>query len=273
VRFQANLGISGTNRRANEIITGVSVTKATAKKQRQEQAASEAFTGFPAAGIQFLRDLKNNNDREWFRERKDRYKAEVEEPMARLALEVASACRRSGLMIAAKDKNPVMRVYRDIRFSPNKQPFKTHVSAGLHSTQGKNLTGEVYLHVSPEESLVAAGFWMPERPFLRTWRDAMADKPAVFQKVVKALAKHDLSLSEEHRLTRLPRGYDHLAGSTIEPFLKLTSFIVWRPVSAKEYRSAELAKIATAFALAAKPLLEFGWGLDYAPQRDILEER
>lgn len=236
-------------------------------------AMEDKFGGFPETGLRFLRDLKKNNDREWFRERKELYQRKVERPMALLAVEVATLCRRGGLMIAAKDKNPVMRVYRDIRFSPDKRPLKTHVSASLHSLGKKGAAGEVYLHVSPEESLVAAGFWMPERPFLRAWRDSMASNPAAFLKVVKLLQKHGLKLSEEHSLKRQPRGYDTLASSPIGDFLRLTSFVISRKLTSREYRSASLVRVASEFALASKPLLEYGWGLNYSPQRDILDER
>ncbi len=89
------------------------------------------FSGFSPEGMRFLKNLKKNNDREWFRERKEIYEELVHRPMELLVTEAAAACRKRGLMVAAKEKQPVMRVYRDIRFSPDKRPLKTHVSAGL----------------------------------------------------------------------------------------------------------------------------------------------
>ncbi len=231
----------------------------------------EKFAGFPGAGLKFLRELKENNDRDWFREKKATYDEQVHQPMALLVSEVAAQCRKRGLMIAARDRSPVMRVYRDIRFSPDKRPFKTHVGAGLKPAAAQQ--GEVYMHVSPEESFVAAGFWMPERPFLQVWRTAMAAKPADFLRVVKGLTKHRLSLSTENQLTRLPRGYDQHAESEIAEWLKLTSFITVRDLKASEYKSAGLVDLVSDFAMAAKPLLEYGWKLNYAPKKDLLEER
>ncbi len=240
---------------------------ATAKQE------DSAFSGFPEAGLEFLRDLKENNDREWFRERKEVYEYQVKRPMELLAAEAATRCRKGGLMVRTKEKNPVLRIYRDIRFSADKRPFNTHVGAALKSSQPSAGYGEVYIHISPAESFVAAGFWMPERPFLQIWRESIADKPAAFLRIVKALVKKGLTLSNESSLKRLPRGFDRFAEDEISEFLKLTSYVVSRKVTAAECKSAAMVDLVRDFALAAKPLLEYGWRLNYTPQRDILEER
>ncbi len=245
----------------------------TAKTATSEQLSVKAFAGFPQSGIQFLRDLKSNNDRDWFRERKQIYQEQVEGPMALLVTEAASRARKRGLAIATKGKNPVMRVYRDIRFSPDKRPFKSHVGASLQGAHKRSKYGEIYIHISPQESFLAAGFWMPERPFLYAWRESITKKPATFLRVVKSLAQSELELSNENSLTRLPRGYDSYAGSELANFLKLTSYVTSRPLTAKEYRSPQLVDLLCDFALASKPLLEYGWNLNSTQQRDILDER
>jgi uncharacterized protein (TIGR02453 family) len=242
-------------------------------KRSSSAGSTQAFTGFPAAGIQFLRDLKKNNDRDWFQPRKRVYQEQVEQPMALLITEAALRCRKGGLMIGAKDKSPVMRIYRDIRFSPDKRPFKTHVGASLKAAHSKTSYGEIYVHISPDDSFVAAGFWMPERPFLQAWRNAMTEQPSAFLKVVKLLAKAQLELSLENQLTRLPRGYDNYAEEEIAKFLKLTSFVTSRQIEARQYRSPVLVEVVADFALANRPLLEYGWSLGYTPKRDILDER
>jgi len=245
----------------------------TAKKAPSSKQSVNGFTGFPQSGLQFLRDLKSNNDRDWFRERKHIYQEQVERPMAILVTEAASLIRKRGLPIGPKDKNPVMRVYRDIRFSPDKRPFKSHVGASLKGTQKHSKYGEIYIHISPEESFLAAGFWMPERPFLQAWRESMIKAPAGFLRVVTSLAKSKLELSDENCLTRLPRGYDNYAESDLADFLKLTSYVTTRPLTQKDYRSPRLTDLLCDFALANKPLLEYGWNLPPTEQRDILDER
>lgn len=232
-----------------------------------------AFSGFPQAGLDFLRALKENNDREWFRARKELYEGQVKRPMELLATESAARCRKSGLLLRTKEKNPVLRIYRDIRFSADKRPFNTHVGAALKSSQPSAGYGEVYIHISPAESFVAAGFWMPERPLLQIWRESIADKPAAFLRLAKALGRKGLTLSNESSLKRLPRGFDRFAEDEVAPFLKLTSYVVSRKVTAVECQSPAMVDLVHDFALAAKPLLEYGWALNYAKQRDILEER
>ena len=242
------------------------------KKEKAAAVNEERFAGFPAAGLRFLKELKKNNDRDWFRERKAVYEETVQAPMALLVTEVAAECRKRGLLVAAKDKQPVMRVYRDVRFSPNKTPYKTHVGASLKPVKGH--VGEVYMHISPEESFVAAGFWMPERGFLQAWRESMAaDEGKRFLTAEKSLKKAGLGLSTEGRLTRLPRGYDRFAESAIADGLRLTSFVTVRNLTAEDCKSAALVEVICAFVMGAKPLLEYGWKLGYEPKRDILEDR
>src|SRR5947209_19849702 len=137
---------------------------------------SREFSGFPAEGFRLLRELKKNNDREWFRNRKAAYKQTLEAPMEALVMAIGQNCRSHGLPLFPKEKNPVMRVYRDIRFSADKTPFKTHVAAELRRSFSGSQT-MLYLHLAPERSFVAAGVWQPDRPRLQAWRAAMMKKP------------------------------------------------------------------------------------------------
>ncbi len=236
-------------------------------------AGPAPFGGFPKKGLQFLRDLKENQDREWFRERKDIYEEFVRQPMESLVLEAAATCRKRGFPLYAKEKNPVMRIYRDIRFSPNKNPFNTHVGAGIKRSAGKVGAGEVYIHVSPDMAFLAAGFWMPERPFLNAWRASLDREPEKFLKVVAHLKKQGLEMSQEKPLARLPRGYERHGGTPIEPYLKLISYTVSRILKPAEYHSPKMADLVVDFALHVRPLLEYGWALNYEPPRDVLDER
>lgn len=248
--------------------------KATAgKKPAVAPAGSSSFEGFPRKGLQFLLDLKEHQDRDWFRERKETYEEFVRRPMERLVVEAAAACRKRGFPLFAKEKNPVTRIYRDIRFSSNKDPFNTHVGAGIKRSAGKVGFGEVYIHVSPEMSFLAAGFWMPERPFVNAWRASLDRDQETFLKVVAHLKKHGLEMNAEKPLVRLPRGYEQHAGTPIEPYLKLISYTTWRKMKPAEYHSPNIVETVADFAVSVKPLLEYGWALKYEPVRDVLEDR
>jgi uncharacterized protein (TIGR02453 family) len=230
------------------------------------------FRGFPKQGIRFLADLKQHQDREWFRERKETFEELVLHPMQRLAFEAAAACRKRGVPLYAREKAPTTRIYRDVRFSHNKDPFRTHIGAGLKRL-GETGMGELFIYISPDSAFVGAGFWMPERPFIAAWRTAMAREPKKFLAVVASLAKHGLALSLEKPLQRLPRGYCQHEGTPIEEHLKLVSYTTHRKFKAAEVSSPKLIDVVAGFAAAAKPLLEYGWALGYQAKRDLLDER
>lgn len=235
----------------------------TTKVKATQQALPIQFTGFSKAGLQFLKDLKKNNDRDWFRERKETYEEHLRQPMEALVTSVAAECRRRGFTLFAKEKSPVMRIYRDIRFSADKSPFHTHTGGSVRRSPGKVGFGEVYIHITPEGSFLAAGFWMPERPFLTEWRGSMAKDPKTFQAVLKSLTKSKLPLSTNYRLSKMPRGFEAHADTLIADYFRLTSYIVERPLAAAEITSPKLLSIAVDFALASRPLLEYGWKLNY----------
>lgn len=227
-------------------------------KSAAAQPQKTQFHGFPEEGFRFLRQLKQHNDRDWFRERKPDYDRFVEQPMKELVLAVADGCRSRGLPLYAKDKSPVMRVYRDIRFSKDKRPFKTHVAAELRSS----FTGShcmLYIHLSPEESLLAAGVWQPDRPLLHAWREVISKEPKRFEKMNAALAKGGLGLSKNHSLSMLPRGFQTYSEESFGPWLKLTSFVLSKPLQKSDCTSTRFSQTVVDFALAAKPLFEFAW--------------
>ena len=217
--------------------------------------------GLSEAGFKFLAQLKRHNDRDWFNGRKDQYKETVEQPMLALVHAVSDECRRRGLPLYAKEKSPVMRVYRDVRFSKDKKPYKTHVAAELRrSFSDSNVM--LYLHFSPTESLLGAGVWQPDRPLLGAWREAIAARPERFASVVTRLKKGGLSLSVEHSLAKMPRGFQMHAAEPFAEWLKLSSFIAVRTLSTEECLRTGLVKRIGDFALTAKPLLEFSWQME-----------
>jgi uncharacterized protein (TIGR02453 family) len=227
---------------------------------RAEQVRSE-FSGFPEAGFRLLQQLKKNNNREWFADRKEAYKESVQRPMEALVAAVAAKCRTRGLPLFPKEKNPVMRIYRDIRFSADKTPHKTHVAAELRrSFSGSQAM--LYLHFGPARSFVAAGVWQPDRTLLQAWRAAMIGKPDEIETVAASLKRKKLELDGEYSLSSMPRGFQNFAQSPLAPFLKLTSFVMARTIETADCHSAKLIDKVVAFAFEAKPLLDFGWKIE-----------
>jgi uncharacterized protein (TIGR02453 family) len=152
----------------------------------------------------FLRELKRNNDRAWFNANKERYEESVKEPFLQFIDDVGPALRKVSRNLVA-DPRPVggslFRIYRDIRFSKDKSPYKTHV--GAHFPLGRGSAGPgYYLHLEPGQCFVAGGMWMPEPAALQQIRERIAERPAEWKK-----ARGDLD-HDEASLKRPPRGFD-----------------------------------------------------------------
>jgi uncharacterized protein (TIGR02453 family) len=181
-------------------------------------------TQFTTETIKFLRGLARNNDREWFEARREVYERALRAPMLALVDEINHAMEGKNLDGFAPQhvKSPqktVMRIYRDIRFSKNKLPYKTHISAWW-SIRGmeKMASGGYYLQISPKEVMVAAGIYLPEREQLSKIRTWMAEHHhEEYRKLLKTVKAKKLGFTETamdgQSLTRMPKGFaaDHPA--------------------------------------------------------------
>ena len=152
----------------------------------------------------FLRELRTHNDRTWFTANKERYDRSVKQPVLAFVGDAGPHLRKLSKNLVA-DPKPVggsmFRIYRDVRFSKDKSPYKTHV--GVHFPLGKGVHGPgYYLHLEPRECFVAAGIWMPEAAQLQQIRQAIADRPPDWRK-----ASGDLD-EDENALKRPPKGFD-----------------------------------------------------------------
>jgi uncharacterized protein (TIGR02453 family) len=178
-------------------------------------------THFTPETMKFLRGLKRNNDREWFEARRDVYERALRAPMLALADEIGAAMESFAPEHVRPANKAVMRIYRDTRFSKNKLPYKTHLSAwwarrGMEKTSG----GGFYLQVSPEEVMVAAGVYMPEREQLLAIRRWMSARHAEYRAATaKLLRSKTMGFQgiDAQPLTRMPKGFaaDDPAGELV----------------------------------------------------------
>jgi uncharacterized protein (TIGR02453 family) len=172
-------------------------------------------TYFSNDALKFLRGLKRNNDRVWFEAHRGVFEKELKEPMLKLVGEVNEAMAEFAPMHVRPPQKIMMRIYRDIRFAKDKRPYKTHVSAwwvrdGLQKTSGAGF----YFHVSPEETVIAAGVYMPEREQLLAIRRYLAEHHEEFQRSMKGKKLRSLMKENDgHALSRAPKGFpeDHPA--------------------------------------------------------------
>jgi uncharacterized protein (TIGR02453 family) len=217
------------------------------------------FTGFGAKALPFLKALKFHQTKAWFDENRALYESDLLEPMVALLDELTVRFAKSRIPLKANGRRSVFRINRDIRFSKDKSPYKTHCGAVMTRSGAKNEQGLLYLHIEPEGSFVAAGFYMPEADQLGLLRKRVVAKPKVFATMEATLATGGLQMGSEMQLTRVPRGFEAHKGTAIEGALRRKSFIVEETLPAKLLATPKLADAVTDFAVRAKPLLTFGW--------------
>jgi uncharacterized protein (TIGR02453 family) len=173
------------------------------------------FPGFSSEAIAFLRSLKRNNRREWFQPRKEKYEALIRTPM----LEMVSALNEEFARFAPDYITPpqkaLYRIYRDTRFSKDKTPYKTHISAIFPRHTAVKREGAVfYFHFTEKEVLVFGGVWAPERDELLAYRTLLQEHYEGFREILtdKKL-KRTLGGLQGEQLTRMPKGFptDHPA--------------------------------------------------------------
>jgi uncharacterized protein (TIGR02453 family) len=217
------------------------------------------FKGFGSKALPFLKALKFHQTKAWFDENRALYDSELLNPMVELLDELTTRFAADKIPLKADGRRSIFRINRDIRFSKDKSPYKTHCGAVMTRSGSKNEQGLLYLHIAPEGSFVAAGFHMPEPAQLVRIRKLIAAKPKKFAAMEARLAKGRLALGSEMQLARLPRGFEAFKGADFEGALRLTSFIVEEPLPARLLATPKLAGTVADFAARARPLLTFGW--------------
>ncbi len=224
------------------------------------------FSGFDAKALRLLSALEKHNDRAWFAPRKERFRSELLEPLAWLVEDVSAALARAKIPIGGDRKRSIFRIYRDVRFSNDKSPYKTHVSAYLSYDGGRLTPGGIYIHVQPGRSFLSIAFYRIEKPMLQRWRASMAADPARFTRVLRALEKKQLAVippdEDEDSLARMPRGFEACATSPLAPYFRLRNFCTHLALEDREVASPDLPARIVRLARDAKPLLDFGWSLD-----------
>ena len=217
------------------------------------------FRGFGSQALPFLAALRENNDREWFAANKATFLDECAGPFRELIGEVGGILAAAGSPVAPVARNPIYRIYRDVRFSKDKAPYKTNLGAGLHRDGDKSSPGLVYVHVEPGKSFLAAGFYQPEAPRLRLLRDALVEGSAKFPKLVAALAAKGLAHHHGEAIGRMPKGFEDQADSPVAPYLKMRSFLVSRPLADDDLERRDLPAFVAGFVGDALPYLRFFW--------------
>jgi len=221
--------------------------------------ATTGFAGFRPTAFAFLNDLRDHNDPAWFKPCKEHYETEVLTPFRDLILAVGEALGRAGLPLVGDPRRGIFRIYRDVRFSPDKRLYKTHAGAVLTRSGGRRDPGVLYIHLAPSDSMVAAGFWHPEPALLTRLRRSVLGDPDAFLAIAGRLTAAGCPLSSDERLSRLPRGFEAAKGTAVAEYVGWKSFTAHRMLSDAEMQSPALVDRIVDFAHTVLPLLEWGW--------------
>lgn len=184
----------------------------------------------------FLRDLAANNDRDWFEAQRPRWEASARGPALQFIIDFGPRLARISPHFRA-DPRPqggsLFRLNRDIRFSKDKSPYKTHLGLHFRHEMGKDAhTPGFYLHLEPGVSFVGLGLWHPDAPTLARLREAVVADPAAWRKAVGGRRFTSVFTVEGEELTRVPRGYD--PAHPLADVLRLKDYTAMAPLTAKQ---------------------------------------
>lgn len=207
--------------------------------------------------IDFLTDLKANNDRLWFADNKDRYnvaKAEFEKIMGQLIFEVRKFDPTIG---DVEPKDCVYRIYRDTRFSTDKTPYKTHLGGFIARGGGrKSPYGGYYMHIEPGASVVAGGIYMPEPAVLKSIRKEVYYNFERFDNIVtdsKFVA--EFGEMDDERLKRVPKGFEPDCAAA--EYLKYKHFCITKRIQNTELTTPNFIDDTTKSFKIMKPFNDF----------------
>ena len=219
---------------------------------------------FTKRALGFFRGLARHNEKPWFEAHRDEYESEVRQPMRELIEDLDTRFAQFAPEIGGNPKRSMFRIYRDIRFSKDKSPYKTHAACWFHHLNAERNVGAeaysgsagYYFHVEPGgRSMIGAGLWMPPRPQLNKLREAIAKDPKGFDRMARSIPRRFGGLDDEGKLKRMPRGYteDHPAAK----WLRFQSFTSGRALTDAQVTSATLAALLAREYEALLPLVRW----------------
>ena len=220
------------------------------------------FEGFSPVAISFLEDLKSKNNRDWFNANKEIYLQELKTKALALIHEMQYVFASEDLSFNGDLKKSLFRIYRDIRFSKDKSPYKTHLGiffpyrAGSRGHKPIETTG-LYLHIEPQQCFIAGGLHRPLSQQLKSIRNRIVEDYELFFEIINEEEfKEEFSgILKNESLKRVPQGFekDH----PIAEFIKLKGFSVLANIPCDIIYDRNLIAAIVNKARLMTPFLEF----------------
>lgn len=212
------------------------------------------MSGIKTSTITFLQDLKQNNNREWFVENKKRYLAEHEQFIS-FAEDVLQGMNKTDNIETPNGKKSVFRIYRDVRFSKNKTPYKVHFS-GSFKRATEELRGGYYFHIEPGNSFIGGGFWGPNsKDLLRIRKEIEADASELNEIISSKEFISNFGSLEGEKVKTAPRGFDK-NHPEIE-LLRFKQFIISKRISDNEILDDNFSKEVVKIFEAMRPFFNY----------------
>lgn len=209
--------------------------------------------------LNFLKELKENNNKLWFDEHRKQYENAKSNYLKCAGDILAEMQKIDSSLEVLHPKDCIFRINRDIRFSSNKSPYKTNLGIALHPHGKKSNLAAYYLHIEPGSSFVGGGLWMPEAPFLHKVRKEIAyfyeDLRLVLDNPEFSNLYGDLDVEEGQKLSRPPKGYE--ADHPAIDYLKLKSFTASVPINDNELLSEKMTSTVVRHFMNLKPFISF----------------
>ena len=224
------------------------------------------FGGFSPRALAFLRGLADNNRRDWFEDHRAEYEGDLKGPLRDFVEELDVRLAAKVPEIIGDPRRSIFRIHRDIRFSKDKSPYKTHAGVWFFHRRSSKSVGSsspdggaagFYFHLEPRGCFVAGGMWMPQREPLNRIRDRIVDDQRGFERSMAGAGfkKWFGTLSEEHMLVRLPRGYAE--GHPAWRWLRYQSFTSSAPLTQRDVLSASVLDTVIERFVAIAPLVRW----------------
>lgn len=189
--------------------------------------------------MQFLKDLKKHNDREWFNANKEKFVAANENFIEFVQGLINQIAKFDKSVATINPKDAVFRIYRDTRFSKDKTPYKTHFGASLMKNKNGSGNAGYYIHMEPGGSLLAGGVYMAETAQLKSIRQELSYNAASFNKIINdKIFKEHFEIQGE-KLKNVPPGFDK--ADPMAEYLKHKAIYIVHKIDDKEVLSTDFA--------------------------------
>lgn len=207
--------------------------------------------------IKFLKDLSKNNNRDWFNDNKKRYETHVKEPFFNFVDEMITRINIDDPNVAIEPKDAIFRIYRDVRFSKDKSPYKTQVSAVISPGGRKDMVNPgMYLEINNKDFRIYGGLYMLDKDQIQAVRNHIASNLKEFSRLLNE-KKFKTAYGEIHgeKNKRLPVEFDKL--KEVQPLIANKQFYFFTKLELETILKPELTDIVMKHYHIAKPMNRF----------------